>query len=418
LESMEVKQPGEKNCRFCNSRLRHIFVSLGDSPLSNKYLSKEQLQGREAFYPLDVYICDDCFLVQLREFEAPADIFGDYPYFSSYSDTWLKHAQDYVEKIVPLLDIDKNSFVIEVASNDGYLLQYFAAKGIPVLGIEPARNVAEIAIKKNIPTETSFFGVELANRLVCESKFADLILGNNVLAHVPDINDFVAGLKIILKPNGVITMEFPHLMNLIEKVQFDTIYHEHFSYFSFLTVKKIFQFHGLTIFDVEELTTHGGSLRIYACHADNRSSKISPRVRELEQREVKAGYTSIGFYLEFKDKVKQAKRDILDFLISAKKENKVIVGYGAPAKGNTLLNYCGIGDDFIDYTVDRSPHKQGRYLPGTHIFIDKPEKIRETKPDYVFILPWNIKDEIIEQMSFIREWGGKFVIPIPKISIA
>ena len=418
MESVEVKQPKHKNCRFCNSQLRHIFVSLGSSPLSNGYLSKEQLQEREVFYPLEVYVCENCFLVQLQAFEAPANIFSDYAYFSSYSDTWLKHAQDYVEKIIPFLNIDKNSFVVEVASNDGYLLQYFAAKGIPVLGIEPARNVAEIARQKNIPTETSFFGVELANRLVSESKSADLILGNNVLAHVPDINDFVAGLKIILKPNGVITMEFPHLMNLVDKVQFDTIYHEHFSYFSFLTVKKIFESHGLTIFDVQELTTHGGSLRIYARHADNQARKISPQVFELKQREIKAGYVSIEFYLNFKDKVKQAKRDILDFLISAKRENKVIVGYGAPAKGNTLLNYCGIRDDFIDYTVDRSPHKQGRYLPGTHIFIDKPEKIRETRPDYVFIFPWNIKDEVMEQMSFIRQWGGKFVIPIPKISIA
>jgi 2-polyprenyl-3-methyl-5-hydroxy-6-metoxy-1,4-benzoquinol methylase len=418
MENVEVKQLKQKNCRFCNAQLRKIFVSLGSSPLSNSYLSREQLQEREEFYPLEAYVCEDCFLVQLREFEAPADIFSDYAYFSSYSDTWLKHAREYVEKIVPLLNIGRNSLVVEVASNDGYLLQYFAAQGIPVLGIEPARNVAEVAIKKNIPTETFFFGVELANRLVSESKSADLIIGNNVLAHVPDINDFVAGLKIILKPNGVITMEFPHLMDLIDKVQFDTIYHEHLSYFSFLTVKRIFGAHGLTIFDVEGLATHGGSLRIYARHGDNPVIKVSPRVLELEQREIKAGYTGMEVYLNFKDKVKQAKRDILDFLISAKRENKVIVGYGAPAKGNTLLNYCGIRDDFIDYTVDRSPHKQGRYLPGTRIFIDKPEKIRETKPDYVFILPWNIKDEIMEQMSFIRQWGGKFVIPIPKISIA
>ncbi len=417
MEGLEVRQPQQINCRFCNSRLVHVFVSLGASPLSNSYLTKEQLQCKEVFYPLDVYICDNCFLVQLPEFETPAAIFTDYAYFSSYSDTWLKHAQDYVEKIVPLLNIGKNSFVIEIASNDGYLLQYFLARGIPVLGIEPAGNVAKVALQKNIPTEISFFGIELANRLFLEGKSADLILGNNVLAHVPDINDFVAGLKIILKPGGAITMEFPHLMSLIDNVQFDTIYHEHFSYFSFCAVKKIFESHGLTIFDVEELPTHGGSLRIYARHADNRLDRVPPSIAELERKENSSGYGSLDFYLGFKNKVEQAKRDILDFLVSAKRENKAVVGYGAPAKGNTLLNYCGIRDDLIEYTVDRSPYKQGRYLPGNHIFIDKPERIRETKPDYVFILPWNIKDEITQQLSFIRQWGGMFVIPVPKILI-
>ncbi len=405
------------NCRFCNAKLKDIFVSLGMSPLSNAYLRKDQLGDQEAFYPLDAFVCEKCFLVQVPEFAAPNAIFGDYAYFSSYSDTWLRHAKEYVEKIVPFLGITKDSFVAEIASNDGYLLQYFLAKGIPVLGIEPARNVAEIARKKGVPTEASFFGVELAEQLVSQSKSADLIIGNNVLAHVPNINDFVAGLKILLKPDGVITLEFPHLMKLINEVQFDTIYHEHFSYFSFLTAKKIFTVHGLVVFDVEELATHGGSLRIYVKHSNNKIRKISPRVLELEQREIKAGYTRLDFYLDFKKRVLEAKRNILDFLIKAKRENKVVVGYGAPAKGNTLLNYCGIKDNFITYTVDRSPYKQGHYLPGTHIFIDRPEKISETKPDYIFILPWNIKDEIIEQMGFIRKWGGKFVVPIPKVSV-
>jgi 2-polyprenyl-3-methyl-5-hydroxy-6-metoxy-1,4-benzoquinol methylase len=405
------------NCRFCNTKLNHIFVSLGATPLSNAYLSKEQLHEKEILYPLDVFVCEKCFLVQVPEIATAEDIFGNYAYFSSYSDTWLRHVKDYVEKIVPFLGIKKDSFVVEIASNDGYLLQYLVAKGISVLGIEPAGNVAEVARQKGIPTEVSFFGVELAKRLVSQSKSADLIIGNNVLAHVPDINDFVSGLRILLKPDGVITMEFPHLMNLINGVQFDTIYHEHFSYFSFLTVKQIFASRGLAIFDVEEIATHGGSLRIYAKHNDNKTKKISPRVFELEKREIDSGYNRLNFYLDFKDKVKKTKRDILAFLVKTKKENKVIVGYGAPAKGNTLLNYCGIGSDFISYTVDRSPHKQGRYLPGTHIFIDKPEKIKETKPDYVFILPWNIKDEIMEQLSFIRQWGGKFITFIPKIEI-
>jgi len=405
------------NCRFCNQQLNHIFVSLGSSPLSNAYLRKEQLNEKEIFYPLDVFVCANCFLVQLPEHATPETIFSDYAYFSSYSDTWVKHAKDYVEQITPLLKIDKNSFVVEIASNDGYLLQHFVSKNIPVLGIEPANNVAEVARKKGIPTEASFFGVELAQRLSSDSKTADLIIGNNVLAHVPNLNDFVAGLKILLKPAGSITMEFPHLMNLINEVQLDTIYHEHFSYFSFLTVNKIFAAHGLAIFDVEKLSTHGGSLRIYAQHENTGKRKVSERVSELVSKEIKDGYSRLDFYLKFREKAEEKKRDILDFLINAKKKNKVIVGYGAPAKGNTLLNYCGIREDFINYTVDRSPHKQGRYLPGSHIFIESPEKIRETKPDYIFILPWNIKDEIMEQMSFIREWGGKFVVPTSKISV-
>ncbi len=405
------------NCRFCNKQLTHQFVSLGSSPLSNSYLTREQLHKMEPFYPLEVYVCDDCFLVQLEEFESPENIFSDYAYFSSYSDTWLKHAKDYVNKMINLFGIDNKSYVVEIASNDGYLLQYFVGKGVPVLGIEPAANVAEVAEQKGIPTEVVFFGTETAKRLASEGKYADLLLGNNVLAHVPNLSDFVAGLKILLKPQGVITMEFAYLIRLMEETQFDTIYHEHFSYFSFLTAEKVFAAHGLTIFDVEELSTHGGSLRIYARHSESVNERISESVNQLIRKEQKDGLDKIETYQTFGEKVKKIKRNILNFLIQAKEEGKTIVGYGAPAKGNTLLNYCGIKTDFIDYTVDRNPYKQGRYLPGSHIPIEAPEKIRETKPDYVFILPWNIKDEIMEQMSFIREWGGKFVIPIPKLTV-
>jgi 2-polyprenyl-3-methyl-5-hydroxy-6-metoxy-1,4-benzoquinol methylase len=404
-------------CRFCNKPLRYLFLSLGSFPLSNSFLTQEELHQREIFYPLDVYVCDHCFLVQLQEYETPENIFSDYAYFSSYSDTWLKHSKKYSEDMIRLFRLDRNSFVIEIASNDGYLLQYFADRRIPVLGIEPARNVAEVARNKGIPTETIFFGSETAKRLASEGKHADLLLGNNVLAHVPSLNDFVKGLKILLKPRGVITMEFPHLMRMMEETQFDTIYHEHFSYFSFLTVEKIFHAYGLILFDVEELSTHGGSLRIYARHAEDKAKPVTERVDQLKQKEMDAGYGDIRHYLGFQEKVRAIKREILKFLIKVKEEGKTVVGYGAPAKGNTLLNYCGIRTDFIDYTVDRNHHKQGLYLPGSHILIVEPGKIRETKPDYVFILPWNLKDEIMEQMAFIREWGAKFVIPIPRIQV-
>jgi 2-polyprenyl-3-methyl-5-hydroxy-6-metoxy-1,4-benzoquinol methylase len=405
------------NCRFCNTKLKRLLVSLGSSPLSNSFLTEEDLHKMEPHYPLEVYICDNCFLVQLDEFESPEKIFSDYAYYSSYSDTWLKHAKNYVDKMTGLINLTTQSYVIEIASNDGYLLQYFVEKGIPVLGIEPARNVAEAAIQKGIPTETVFWDTKTAKRLASEGKYADLLLGNNVLAHVPNLNDFVEGLKILLKPQGVITMEFPHLMRLMEETQFDTIYHEHFSYFSFLTVEKIFNAHRLNVFDVEEKPTHGGSLRIYARHNKDNTKNVSEQVLQLREREINSGYSNIDHYLAFGERVKAVKRDILKFLIKAKEEGKTIVGYGAPAKGNTLLNYCGIGTDFIDYTVDRNPFKQGCYLPGSHIPIYAPDKIKETRPDYVFILPWNIKDEIMEQMSYIREWGGKFVIPIPKVEI-
>lgn len=407
------------NCRFCNTKLINPFVSLGPSPLSNSYLTREQLHKVEPYYPLDVYVCNNCFLVQLQEFESPENIFGDYAYFSSYSDVWLKHAKTYVDKMINLFGFNKGSYVIEIASNDGYLLRYFIEKGIPVLGIEPAKNVAEVARQKGIPTEIVFFGTKTAKKLASEGRCADLLLGNNVLAHVPNLNDFVAGLKIILKPQGVITMEFPHLMRLMEETQFDTIYQEHFSYFSFLAIEKVFAAQGLIIFDVEELQTHGGSLRIYARHKGENSERlaVSSKITNIINKEIDAGLDKIETYQAFGEKVKEAKRKLLKFLIQAKEEGKTIVGYGAPAKGNTLFNYCGIGTDFIDYTVDRNPYKQGRYLPGSHIPIKKPEKIRETKPDYVFILPWNLKDEIMEQMSYIREWGGKFVIQIPEVEV-
>lgn len=406
-----------KTCRFCNSHLQHTFVDLGMSPLSNAFISQEKLDRAEKFYPLHAYVCDNCFLVQLEAFESPEEIFSDYVYFSSYSDSWLLHSKNYVELVTEKFKLNEKSLVIEIASNDGYLLQYFQEKKIPVLGIEPAENVALVAEAKGIPSLVKFFGVQTAKELVGQGKQADLLLGNNVLAHVPDINDFVAGMKIVLKPDGIITMEFPHLLQLIEKNQFDTIYHEHFSYLSFLTVERVFARHGLTLFDVEEIPTHGGSLRIYGKHQEEEKLAISDRVTKLKEKEIKAGLDKIETYLEFDRKTKAIKRQLLSFLIDAHEKGKTVVGYGAPAKGNTLLNYCGIRTDLLDYTVDRSPHKQGLFLPGTHIPIYAPDKIRATKPNYVLILPWNLKDEIVEQMADIRQWGGKFVVPIPEVNV-
>jgi len=403
-------------CRFCSNLLKHTFVDLGMSPLSNAYLKLDSINKAEKFYPLHAYVCENCFLVQLEEFETPDHIFSDYAYFSSYSETWLRHAENYTELMTERFGLNENSQVIEIASNDGYLLQYFQKQNIPVLGIEPAANVAKVAEEKGIPSLVKFFGVSTAQELVNQGIQADLLLGNNVLAHVPDLNDFVAGMKIVLKPNGILTMEFPHVLQLILQNQFDTIYHEHFSYFSFLTVEKVFATHGLTLFDVEELPTHGGSLRIYGQHNDGKKP-ISDRVSLLKSKERKAGLEQLETYLGFGDKVKSIKCDLLSFLIDAKKQGKSIVGYGAPAKGNTLLNYCGIRTDLIDYVVDRSPHKQGLFLPGTHIPISHPDKIRGTKPDYLLILPWNLKDEIMGQMADIREWGGKFIVPIPEVEI-
>ena len=404
-------------CRFCQTPLKNSFVNLGMSPLANSNLKKEELSRMEPFYPLHVYVCEKCFLVQLPEWESPEKIFSDYAYFSSYSETWLKHAKDYTDLMVARFGFHPQSLVIEIASNDGYLLQYFKEKGIPVLGIEPARNVAKAAEAAGIPTWVKFFGVDLAKEMIAAGKQADLIVGNNVLAHVPGLNNFVRAMKMVLRPQGVITMEFPHLMRLMEENQFDTIYHEHFSYFSLTTVEKVFAKQGLCILDVEELPTHGGSLRIYARQAEDLSKPISQRVTDLKKREEARGFTKLEFYRVFGEQVKETKRKILELLIKTKREGKSIVGYGAPAKGNTLLNYCGIGTDFIDYTVDRSPHKQGYSLPGTQIPIYHPEKIKETKPDDLFILPWNIKEEIMSQMAYVREWGCQFVVPIPEIRV-
>lgn len=404
-------------CRFCENKLKATFVDLGMSPMANSYLKEEELNNMEPFYPLHVLVCEKCYLVQLPEFQSPKDIFSDYAYFSSFSESWLKHAKDYSDLMVERFGFDSSSRVIEIASNDGYLLQYFRTKGIPVLGIEPAVNVAKAAQDAGISTLIKFFGAQTATELRNEGISSDLLIGNNVLAHVPDINDFIKGMKIVLKPQGIITMEFPHLMRLMEDNQFDTIYHEHFSYFSFLSVEKIFSSHGLTIFDVDELPTHGGSLRIYTRHAEDSSQRVSRNVTRLRNLEESEGYARMEFYGDFTEKVKQTKRKILKFLIDAKHAGKSIAGYGAPAKGNTLLNYCGIRSDFIDYTVDRSPHKQGHYLPGTHIPIYHPDKVKETKPDYLLILPWNLKKEIMEQMSHIRDWGGKFVVLIPEVKI-
>ncbi len=407
----------QPRCRFCGSPLRHTFVDLGMSPPCESYLKPEQLNEMEPFYPLHVYVCESCFLVQLEQFMSPEAIFSEYAYFSSYSDTWLQHASSYTDMAVERFGLNGHSQVVELAGNDGYLLQYFVRKGIPVLSVEPAANVAESAIEKGVPTLVRFFGEELALEMAGGGKMADLLIGNNVLAQVPDLNDFVKGMKILLKPGGIITMEFPHLMRLTEENQFDTIYHEHFSYFSFFSVEKIFSFHGLKVFDVDELATHGGSLRIYACHGDDTSRIAGRRLIELRERELAAGINDLGFYSSFTERVKNTKRLLLAFLIKAKEQGRSIAGYGAPGKGNTLLNYCGVRTDFIDYTVDRNPYKQGKYLPGTHIPIFHPDKVRETRPDYLFILPWNFKDEIMQQLSYIREWGGEFVVPIPEVRI-
>jgi SAM-dependent methyltransferase len=404
-------------CRFCKTPLHHTLVDLGMSPLCESYLAAEQLNRMEPFYPLHVFVCDRCFLVQLEEYVSPESIFTEYAYFSSYADSWLQHAKRYTDSMIERFGIHGGSRVIEIASNDGYLLQYFVARGIPVLGIEPAANVARSAEEKRVPTLVRFFGESLARELLAAGQAADLLIGNNVLAQVPDLNDFVKGMKIILKPGGIITIEFPHLMKLVEENQYDTIYHEHFSYFSLVAVETIFDQHGLTIFDVEELPTHGGSLRIYACHREDGTRSVGDRVTALKSREMAAGLTRMEYYHSFGEKVKETKRKLLEFLIQAKREGKTICGYGAPGKGNTLLNYCGIRTDFLDYTVDRNPYKHGKFTPGTHIPIYDPGRIQETKPDYVLILPWNFKDEIMAQMAHIRTWGGRFVVPIPDVTV-
>lgn len=404
-------------CRFCDTPLGITFLDLGMSPLANSNLTESQLNAVETFFPLHVYVCEACLLVQLEECSSPDTIFSEYDYFSSYSDSWLRHAQQYSEQVIKRFDLNACSQVIEIASNDGYLLKNFCEQGIPVLGIEPAGNVAEVAREKGITSIVEFFGERLARDIAQKGTQADLLIGNNVLAHVPNLNDFVRGLKVLLKPSGVITMEFPHLMRLMAETQFDTIYHEHFSYFSFYTVQKIFAKHGMKVFDVEELSTHGGSLRIYCGHEQDLTKSIQPRVLELQHREEQDGFGQLEHYLSFSGRVTYVKRQLLLFLISAKEAGKTIAAYGAPAKGNTLLNYCGVRTDFIDYTVDRSPHKQGKFLPGTHIPIHDPDAIKKTKPDYLLILPWNLKDEVMEQMACIRDWGGAFVVPIPEVLV-
>lgn len=417
LDAQSNTLPNLATCRFCGAGLRHTFVDLGMSPPCESILERAQLNQMETFYPLHVFVCDQCFLVQLQEYVAPEDIFTEYAYFSSYSDSWLAHAKAYTELMIERFKLNAQSQIVELASNDGYLLQYFVEAGIPILGIEPAANVAKVAIAKGVPTLVKFFSAELAEELVRDGMQADLLVGNNVLAQVPDLRGFVKGMKTLLGPNGIITLEFPHLMRLIEENQFDTIYHEHFSYFSFLTVQRILAEFGLTVFDVEELPTHGGSLRIYARHEQEYSRPVTLRAQELAEREEKAGFTRLETYFSFAEKVKETKRKILDFLIRVKREGKSVAGYGAPGKGNTLLNYCGIRSDFLDYTVDRNPYKHGKFLAGTHIPVFDTGKIRETKPDYVLILPWNLKKEISEQLSYVREWGGKLVVPIPEVEI-
>jgi len=403
-------------CLFCAAPLRHTFVDLGMSPLCETYLAAEQLNQMEPFYPLHVWVCERCFLVQIEEYVRPEGIFTEYPYFSSYSDSWLAHARTYVELIIARLGLGPGSRVIELGSNDGYLLQYFIAKGIPVLGIDPAKNVAERAIARGVPTLTKLFGLETARDLVATGTQADLICGANVLAQVPDVKDFVGGIKLLLKPGGTVTIEFPHLMRLMAENQFDTIYHEHFSYFSFLTAERIFAAHGLTLFDVDELPTHGGSLRIYASHAAD-ARPVEERAVRLRDRELAAGFDRLETYASFTEQVHETKRRLLEFLIGARRRGKRIAGYGAPGKGNTLLNYCGIRTDVLEYTVDRNPYKHGKFLPGTHIPIFPPERISETRPDCVLILPWNLKDEIMEQLAYIRNWGGQFVVPIPDVKV-
>ncbi len=404
-------------CRFCEAPLEHPFVDLGMSPIANAYPRPEDLGSMEPFYPLRVYVCERCFLVQLPAHHAPERLFdADYAYFSSYSDSWLAHCRRYAESMVASLGLGPQSQVVEVASNDGYLLQFFRDAGVPVLGIEPAANCAEVARRAGIPTEVRFFGRAAAADLAPRRR-ADLMIGNNVLAHVPNINDFVAGFAALLKPGGVATLEFPHLLNLIERNEFDTIYHEHYSYLSFGAAERVFAAHGLTLYDVEELPTHGGSLRIYARHARNTARPVSPRVEALRAKERAAGLDALAGYAGFEERVRKVKRDLLGFLIRAREEGRRVAAYGAPAKGNTLLNYCGVRTDLLDYTVDRSPHKQGRFLPGVRIPIHAPDKLRETRPDFILILPWNLQDEIVEQMRDARDWGARFVVAIPGLRV-
>lgn len=405
-------------CRFCGKPLKHSFVDLGKSPLCESFLTKEQLFEPEAFYPLHAFVCDGCFLVQVEEYVSGTEIFGgEYAYFSSYSDSWLAHSKSYADMITERLGLDGTSKVVEVASNDGYLLKNFIEKGIPVLGIEPADNVAATAIEKGVPTQVRFFGVETAKALAAEGVQADLMCANNVIAHVPDLNDFVGGFQHVVKPSGTLTVEFPHLVNIVEGNHFDTIYQEHYCYHSLHTLSRVFEHHNMTVFDVEEIATHGGSLRIYVRHTGDTSRPVSDEVKRIHAMEMDKGYAALEVYQAFAERVRETKRKFLEFLIEAKRAGKQIVGYGAPGKANTLLNYCGVRTDFIDYTVDRNPYKHHKYLPGTHIPVLPTEEIAQTKPDYIVILPWNLKDEIAAQLDYTREWGAKFVVPIPELAV-
>jgi 2-polyprenyl-3-methyl-5-hydroxy-6-metoxy-1,4-benzoquinol methylase len=417
MMALKQLQTGLPSCRSCGAVLRQDFVDLGMTPLCESFLESAQLNAMEPFYPLHAYVCESCFLVQLEEYVSPESIFTEYAYFSSYSDAWLKHAEQYVDMAIERFGLSEKSHVVELASNDGYLLQYFVARQIPVLGIEPAANVAKAAEQRNVPTLVKFFGRETARQQHDGGKSADLIIGNNVLAQVPDLHDFVGGMKILLKPEGVITLEFPHLLQLMEQNQFDTIYHEHFSYFSAVAVDRVMQRHGLKFFDVEELWTHGGSLRVFVAHEENPVAKRTDRLNELLERERQVGLLELETYAQFSANVAATKRKLLRFLVDVKDAGKCVVGYGAPGKGNTLLNYCGIGTDFIDYIVDRNPYKHGRYTPGTHIPILEPATIMQTKPQYILILPWNLKDEIMEQLAPARAWGAQFVVPIPEVKV-
>jgi hypothetical protein len=413
-EAQTVKPPG---CRFCGTELKESFADLGSSPPCESFVPADRDNAPEVFYPLHAWVCSACFLVQLEEYVSPEEIFTEYAYFSSYSDSWLRHASAYTDEMTQRFGLDATKQIVEVASNDGYLLQYFVEKGIPVLGIEPASNCAAAAEKKGVESIVAFFGRETATRLVAEGRRADLLLGNNVLAHVPDINDFVAGMKILLSAGGVITMEFPHLMRLVEENQFDTIYHEHFSYLSFTTVERVFAHHGLVLFDVEELATHGGSIRIYARHADDCARPVEERVAELRSREAAAGMLELPYYAAFGARVRETKSKLLEFLIAQRRRGKTVAGYGAPGKGNTLLNYCGIGTDFLEFTVDRNPYKHGRYLPGTHIPVRPVEALARRQPDVVLILPWNLREELVEQLAYVRDWGGICIVPIPRVEV-
>jgi SAM-dependent methyltransferase len=417
-EPMPAGNPCRGGCRFCGNAELHLVVDLGMSPLCENFLTRDQLLKMEAFYPLRALFCKKCGLMQVEEYVGGREIFcGQYAYFSSYSDSWLQHSKRYAEQMIQRFGLDSGSLVVELASNDGYLLKYFVERGVRALGIEPAKNVAEAARQIGVPTRVDYFGTELAHQMVSEGLQADLLPANNVLAHVPNLNDFVAGMKILLAPNGVLTVEFPHLVNLIEGNQFDTIYQEHYCYFSFCTIERIFAAHGIILFDVEELPTHGGSLRIYGRHSEHKNLSVLPSIEIMRRREIEKGFDRLATYEVFAERVTEVKRGLLEFLIKVRREGKHVVAYGAPGKGNTLLNYCGIREDFIEYAVDRNPYKHGRFLPGTHIPVFAPERIAETRPEYIVILPWNLKEEIIRQLAYVRQWGAQFVIPIPHLAV-